>query len=125
MANDQSHLAAIAAKISTSSAMNPGLLFCLIICPLAIMGAISLFHLNHVVAGSVFVAIACYPILIVGWQLIRFTTIDPDRLQRDEHVQRMFKMQHTIGIKGQDGLKTIPIAGEMTSNPALEDRTSE
>ncbi|MEO8722315.1 MAG: hypothetical protein ABI395_02160 [Sphingobium sp.] len=125
MTHNQSHLATLASKISTSSAMNPGLLFCLIVCPLSLISAVSLFHFEHVVAASIFTAIACFPISIVGWQLVRFTKNDPDRLQRDTHVQRMFQLQHTLGIKEHNTLKEITLAGDLTSNPALEDHSGE
>ena len=105
--------------------MNPGLLFCLIVCPLSIIGAVSLFQFGHFIAAGVFTAIACYPMGIVGWQLVKFTNTDPNRLQRDEHVQRMFQLQHTVGIKDHDTLKEITVSGELTGNPVLEDRSGE
>lgn len=105
--------------------MNPGLLFCLIICPLSLVGAVSLFHFGLWLPASVFTAICCYPIGIVGWQLIRFTIKDPDRLQRDEHLQRMFELRSTVGIKDHGQLREIAISGELGGNPALEDRTGE
>lgn len=105
--------------------MNPSLLLCLIICPLALMGAISLFHFNQAVPASLLLAIAGFPMLITGWQLIKFTNTDPNRLQRDDHVREMFHLQHTIGVKGEKGVRTITAAGELAGNPALEDRSGE
>lgn len=125
MRDDQSHLATMAAKMSTSSAMNPGLLFCLLICPISLIGATSLFHLGHWFAAGILTAICCWPIAIVGWQLIRFTVSDPDRLQRDEHLQRMFELRSAVGIKEHGELKEIMISGELGGNPALEDQSEE
>ena len=71
MGNDQSHLATLAAKMSTSSAMNPGLVFCLIVSPISLVSAASLFHFGAVGPALLFTAVAIYPIAIAGWQLIR------------------------------------------------------
>ena len=125
MGNDQSHLATLAAKMSTSSAMNPGLVFCLIVSPLALLSGASLFHVGTVWPALMFTGVGVFPIAIAGWQLIRFTRKDPDRLQRDEHVQRMFQLQHTVGIKEHDELKQVTVSGELTGNPALEGPADE
>lgn len=115
----------MAARMSTSSAMNPGLLFCLLVCPLCSVGAISLFHFGLWIPASIFTLMSCFPVAIVGWQLIRFTIKDPDRLQRDEHLQRMFELRSTVGIKDDGELKEITINGELEENPALEERSGE
>lgn len=105
--------------------MNPALLLCLIICPLSVVGAVSLFHFGQVVPAAVFTAMAAFPLGIAGWQLVRFTNRDPDRLQRDEHVQKMFQLQHLVGVKEGNGLKQIAVGGSLTENPELEDRRGE
>lgn len=122
---DQSHLATMATKMSTSSAMNPALLLCLIVCPLAFLSAASLFHFDHVFAASLLILIGCWPLGIAGWQLIRFTTHAPDRLQREQHVERMLQIRSQLSVKGIDGIRDIPIHSELSNNPQLEDKTVE
>ena len=105
--------------------MNPALLLCLIVFPVSLISSASLFHVGAVLPASFFALLAVYPIGIAGWQLVRFTKHDPDRLQRDEHVQRMFQLQHTLGVKDEDKLLEITVSDHLTGNPALEDRHVE
>ncbi|WP_152542572.1 hypothetical protein [Sphingobium sp. Ant17] len=115
----------MAAKMSTSSAMNPGLIFCLMICPLSLGGSITLFRFGMPIPASALLAICCWPIGIVGWQLIRFTIKEPDRLQRDEHLQRMFELKSTVGIKDHGQIKEVTVSSQLATNPALENRSEE
>lgn len=109
----------------TSSAMNPALLLCLIICPSCIVAAATLFAFNHPVPASVLLVIGCYPLGIAGWQLIRFTLKDPDRLQREQHIENKMQIRALVGIKDHGELKEVAVSGQLMGNPKLEDQSSE
>lgn len=123
MNDGHSHLATMAGRMTTSSAMNPGLLFCLMVTPVSIVASGSLFHFGHWMAGSGFAAIAAIPVAIVSWQLVRFTLKEPDRLQKDEHLQRMFELKNSVAIKDHGELVQIPVSSTLSQNPALEDKS--
>lgn len=125
MGNDQSHLATLASKISTSSAMNPGLIFCLVVTPVGLLGAISLFQFGHPIAATLMSVIAAIPVAIVAWQIVRFTLRDPDRLQRDEHVQRMFQLRSTLVVKDGSTIREFNVSNDLSGNPALEDQNAK
>jgi hypothetical protein len=99
--------------------MNPSLILCLIVCPLSLIGSGSLFHFGQPVPASLMALIACWPIGIAGWQLIRFTIRDPDRLQREQHVEKMLQIRNHLGIKADDTITEIPLSTDLTSNPRL------
>jgi hypothetical protein len=121
----QGHLAAIARNMTTTSAMNPVLLLCLIICPICLVsGGVMLARGN--LLGLIFMAFAGAPLLIACWQIVYFTMIAPDRLQREQHVEKMAAMRHAILQKTDAGLLELPVsAGALTSNPALEEVRGE
>ncbi|MDQ3125535.1 MAG: hypothetical protein M3Q74_08000 [Pseudomonadota bacterium] len=125
MNRDQSHLATMATRISTSSAMNPGLMLCLMVCPLAFSVAASLFYFDQQWPATLFVLIGCWPLGITGWQLIRFTKQDPDRLQRERHVENMLQIRNHLAIKQDDLITEVPIAINLTDNPRLSGGHSE
>lgn len=120
-----SQFATLASKMTTSSAMNPGLVFCCIVVPIGLLGGISFFHVGLPIPGAIFTLIGCYPIAIVGWQLIHFTNKEPDRLQREQHVEKMQEMRHALAVKDHGQITEIAITGDLTGNPQLEDRSGE
>ena len=105
--------------------MNPSLLLCLIVCPLAFGGAISLFHFKIVFGALLFTAIGFWPLGICGWQLIRFTLKDPDRLQREQHVENMLQIKSHLSVKDGGEIRQIPITGELVGNPQLGNNADE
>lgn len=105
--------------------MNPTLMLCLIVCPIGLTGAVSLFHFHQAIAGAVVLAIALAPIAIACWQLIHFTRNDPSRLQREQHNENMLAIRHQIEVKEGGILRSVPISNVLTSNPHLEDPTGE
>lgn len=120
MEQDSSHLATIAHKVTTSSAMTPALLLCLIVCPVALLGTISLFYWEVWPAAILILLVGCVPLVMACWQIVHFTRTDPNRLQGEEHLERMLQIKQTIGIKDGDTLKMINVSGELGRNPALE-----
>lgn len=117
---DQPHLSLLATRISASSAMNPVLLLCLMVCPLAFAGAIGLFEFDRPIGAGVMTAVGCWPLAIAGWQLIRFTLDDPDRLQKEEHLRRMFELRQELTIKEGGKIVDLPISTRLTANPQIE-----
>lgn len=99
--------------------MNPALILCLIVCPLALLGSGSLFHFGQPVPASLMALIACWPLGIAGWQLIRFTVRDPDRLQREQHVENMLQIRNHLAIKADDAITEIPLSTDLIGNPRL------
>lgn len=125
MSVDHSHLSTIATGVSTTSVMNPTLTLCLIICPLALVGAGSLYHFHQDIPASVMLAMAIIPMLIACWQLIHFTIKDPARLQREQHNERMLEIRQQIVVKEGDSIKQVPISSNLTSNPQIVDQRGE
>ena len=105
--------------------MNPALLLCLMVCPLAFAAAGGLFYAEQVFAALVFVIIGIWPLGIAGWQIIKFTNDSPDRLQREEHLERMFEMKSQLVVREGDKLKSVPISDHLTGNPQIEDKRDE
>jgi len=127
MSLDQSHLATMATRISTSSAMNPSLMLCLMVTPLCFLAAGSLFHLAQVLPALLFVLIGVVPLGIASWQLVRFTIRDPDRLQQERHIENKMLIQHRMGIKEDGQFREVPLAlsDTLTGNPQVQDRAGE
>ncbi|RSU71321.1 hypothetical protein BRX37_21335 [Sphingomonas sp. S-NIH.Pt3_0716] len=127
MNSDQSHLATLATRITTSSAMNPALTMCLIAVPLCLSISGGLFFASQYIAASLFMLIGIVPAAIACWQLVYFTLRDPDRLQREQHVEKKMMIQQQIGVRTEDGMKEIPIqiSPVMIANPEAKDATSE
>lgn len=125
MAYDQSHLATMATRASTSSVMNPTLMLCLIVCPLGLTGAVSLFHFGQSVAASVVLAIVVAPITIACWQLIYFTKKEPARLQREQHNENMLAIRNRIEVKDGNSITQVPISNRLSDNPRIGDAGDE
>lgn len=125
MTVDQSHLSTIATGVSTTSVMNPTLTLCLIICPLSLVGAGSLFHFHQNIPASVILAMAIVPLMIACWQLIHFTLKDPARLQREQHNERMLEIRQRIEVKEGNTIKQVPISSKLTGNPQIVDQSGE
>lgn len=118
---NQSHLASMATRVTTTSAMNPILMLVLMVAPLSFMVSLALFHLNQAVAGSFFAVVGAIPILLAGWQACYFTIKDPKRLQREQHLENMFAIESKIGVKSEEGIREIPISSTgLTDNPQIE-----
>ncbi|RYG98290.1 MAG: hypothetical protein EON58_07555 [Alphaproteobacteria bacterium] len=111
--------------MSTSSAMNPALLLCLIVCPLAFTLGGSLFHFNHPIAATLMTCIGIYPLLITGWQVVYFTTRQPDRLQREQHIENMTQIRSRLGIKEDGKIIEVPVSQKLTGNPHGEGVSGE
>lgn len=116
MRQNQSHLASLAKTISTSSAMNPALVLCMIICPLSLVVAGGLFWGNLIVPATLFFILGCSPVLVGLWQLVTFTVKDPDRLQREQHVERMTEIRGQLTVRRGDEVTAVPISNHLTSN---------
>lgn len=125
MGQDQSHLATMARKITTSSAMNPALMLCLMVCPLGIIGISTLFHVGLWIPAVILIVLTGFPLGIAGWQLIHFTKHDPNRLQGEQHVERMLQIRQAVAFKDGGELKEVTVSGDLVSNPALEDKSGE
>lgn len=122
---DQSHLATIATKASTTSVMNPTLMLCLIVCPLSIIGSVSLYQFHQVIPASVVLVVGMAPLAIACWQLIHFTKAEPWRLQREQHNENMLQIKNRIEVRDGDGIKQFPISSPLTGNPQLTDQGDE
>ena len=105
--------------------MNPTLMLCLMICPLGVVGTVSLFHFGLWIPALLIFLLTCAPLGIASWQIIRFTLTDTDRLQNEQFVQNMLQIRQTLGVKEQGELREIVLSGELTPNPSLEDRSGE
>ena len=127
MKMDQNHLATLATRITTSSAMNPSLIMCLIAVPLCFGLAGAMFLTDRIWPALLFIVLGGIPAAIACWQLVFFTIKDPDRLQREQHVEKKMLIQQQIGIRTQDGMKEIPIALSpmLTGNPQTEGAQGE
>jgi len=121
MRQSHSHLNSVAKGITTSSAMNPSLVLCLIMCPISLIAACSLFVAGKVVPGGLFFLLGVSPAAVAMWQLVKWTNSDPDRLQREDHVERMTEMRGLLTVKAEDGLKAVPVSTLLTSNVKPED----
>lgn len=115
----QQHYVTMAKGITASSAMNPTLLLCLMVCPVCFIGAISLAHFGLVWPAGVAALIGGWPLGIAGWQLIRFTKYDPDRLQQEQHVQNMTQIRNALAVKDGGELREVTVSDILTSNPQL------
>lgn len=102
--------------------MNPALLLCLIVCPLAFLAAGSLFHFKQLFPALLFVTVGLWPLGIAGWQLIYFTKKDPNRLQRDQHNENMLAIKHQIAVKQGDKIVEVPVPDYLIENPQVEDQ---
>lgn len=105
--------------------MNPSLMLCLMICPLGLLAMTSLFHFELWIPAAIVTAITCYPLGITGWQIVRFTKHDANRLQGEQHIERMLQISQMVGMKQGDKITEIAVSGELSGNPALEDRSGE
>lgn len=119
---DQSHLATLATKMTTSSAMNPALTLCLMVCPIAFVAAVSLFHFGLPWPAMAFVLVGVWPLGIAGWQLIHFTLKEPNRLQREQHLERMTEIQTMLAVKEGDNIRELPVSDQLAGNPQIEDQ---
>jgi hypothetical protein len=113
---NQSHLASLATTISTSSAMNPVLVMCLIICPFALAAAGGLYWAKHTIPATLFFVLGCTPVAVGLWQLIIFTINDPDRLQREQHIERMTQIRGQITVRQGEEINAVPVSDYLTSN---------
>ncbi|TCM08317.1 hypothetical protein [Sphingomonas sp. PP-CC-3G-468] len=125
MTYDQSHLATMATKASTTSVMNPTLMLCLIICPLALIGSVSLYQFHQPIPASVVLLVGIAPLAIACWQLIHFTKAEPWRLQREQHNENMLAIRNRIEVKEGDDIKQFPISSPLTGNPQITDKSGE
>lgn len=127
MTYDQSHLATMATKASTTSVMNPTLMLCLIICPLALIGSVSLYQFHQPIPASALLLVGIAPLAIACWQLIHFTKVAPWRLQREQHNENMLAIQNRKAIEVRNGDETnlYPINSPLTENPQIADKSGE
>jgi len=96
--------------------MNPVLVMCLIICPLALAAAGGLYWGKHVLPATLFFVLACSPVAVGLWQLIMFTIKDPDRLQREQHVERMTEIRGQLTVRQGNEITAVPVSNHLTSN---------
>lgn len=105
--------------------MNPALLLCLMVCPLAFAMAGGFFYAGLAFPAILFIAIGVFPLAIAGWQLIIFTNENPDRLQREQHIERMSEIANQLVVRDGNDLKTVAISNQLTGNPGIEDLRGE
>lgn len=119
------HLATMARRLTTSSAMNPSLVLCLMVSPLSFGISGGLFYAHAAIPACMFVAIGFSPVAVALWQLVKFTNGDVSRLQDGTHNENMFRLSQGIGVREGDTVTERPISGSLMSNPTLEDRRGE
>jgi hypothetical protein len=124
MRQDQ-HLQTIATRVTTTSALNPALTLCLMVCPLLFGLSGVLFYAGLTVPGSACICIASVPLLIACWQIVLFTLRDPNRLQREQHLENMLAIQNKIGVKEDGVVREIEIPAILTQNPISKEADSE
>lgn len=108
--------AAVSKYISSSSALNPTLLF-LLLCtvPSLFLAAASRIPLSYF-----FMLTAIIPIFISAWQIITFTNGDRDRLQNDKHVEKKMLIARFGGDLGGERREIILKSDSpLIDNPAL------
>lgn len=124
MRQDQ-HLQTIATRVTTTSALNPALTLCLMVCPLAFAIAGGLFYAGLHYPGALLSAVGIAPLAITCWQIVHFTRDDPDRLQREQHLENMLAIQNKIGIKEDGVVREIEVPAILTQNPLSKDADNE
>lgn len=124
MKSEQSHLAAVARNMTTSSAMNPALLLTLIISPISVITGGSLIAAGYE-AGLYFLYLAALPVIITCLQLGYLTIAAPDRLQKEEHVEKMAALRQAITYKQDDRIVEAPVSTFNTHNPAYLGKVDE
>lgn len=96
--------------------MNPVLVLCMIICPLSLAASGGLYWGKLFVPASLFFVLGCSPVLVGLWQLVTFTVKDPDRLQREQHVERMTEIRGQLTVRQGNDVTAVPISNHLTSN---------
>lgn len=84
-----------------------------------------LFYAQAIIPACLFIGIGFSPVAVSLWQLIKFTNGDVTRLQDGEHNENMFKLTQSIGVREGNTFTLRPIAGELVSNPQIENPPNE
>lgn len=110
--------AAASKHLASSSALNPTLSLSLV----AVAGGYGLAYFAPPPMSYAAFVVGTLPVLIACWQIVRFTLIDPDRLQHDTHVENKM-MISLIGENSDSGTKQIIIKNDtpMIDNPHISD----
>lgn len=118
MALNSGYLASVATNMRTSSVMNPTVIMAIAALVALVPAAVLLAKFGFPMFAAVTGFVAVLPMLVGCWQIIHFSLKDPDRLQREEHVERKIALQQqAIGIKVDNQIREVPVSAELTANP--------
>lgn len=120
-----SHLSTMARRLTTSSAMNPSLMLCLMVSPLSLAISSGLFFAHAVLPAVLFISVGFAPVAVSLWQLVKFTNGDASRLQDGEHNEEMYRLSQSIGVRENDIITERPISGNLIGNPKIEHHSGE
>lgn len=104
-------------SVTTSSALNPSLVLCLVCLPTGLVGLMLGLETWHLLFGC----LTFIPPLLTAAQIVWFTFFDRDRLQNERHVEQKMLIASRQAFGDKAGIFEIPLNSQnLIDNPRLD-----